>query len=186
MTTSEGAVPVQPTQARVCVEELYLAHHSHVREYLYRMCKNNHLADDLASETFERALRHLRRDDVTTNLHNPPGWLRAVARNLLTDHYRRAANRHEFASATVAEELEDVGSVDEAVIAAEALEEVRGVLMDLTPGQRAVIVLKLVHDLDTRETAERLGRTPQAVRSLRHKAVRRLNEARLTKVAVNE
>lgn len=178
--------PVQPAQdvpgEHVAhVEALYVAHHRTIRDYLYQRCRNGHLADDLASETFERAILHLIREDISS-LQNPVAWLKTVARNLLTDHYRRAANRHEIASANVAVGQEDSGALDQAILYAETISELGPVMKALTQGQRDALGGGLL-DLSTRETADRMGRTPQAVRNLRHKARRRINDL---KAAANE
>lgn len=154
------------------VERMYVDHHAAVRDYLMRLCRNTHLAEDLASETFERALRHLGQRDEP--VRTPLPWLRTIARNLLTDHYRRAITRREVAAADIEEEV----SEEEELAVVETMAEVEVLVAGLTPGQRQVVLLRALHDLDVRQTAAAMGRTPQAVRNLRHKATLRLVSSR--------
>lgn len=166
---------MEAARASAHVEALYIEHHDLIRDSLIRMCRNRHTAEDLTSETFERALRHLSRDGAVEHA-NPVAWLRTIAKNLLTDYYRKAATRRETPSAEPFEASDqdyEVGMMED-----EALRTAHRLLEPLTPGQRTVMVLRALHGYDTQETAALMSRSPQAIRSLRHKAMRRLAESR--------
>lgn len=182
---------MNPTEAASHAETLYRDHHGLVRDYVHRMCRNAHLSDDLAAETFERALRALNRPDATAH-ENPTAWLRTIARNLLIDHYRTAAYRRETSLSAdaidgVFDSTDDrmrtrdpFGSeqpADAALMEKEALREAGDLLDCLTTGQRQAIVLGAIDGYTPTEVADLMGRSPQAVRSLRHKAGRRLARA---------
>lgn len=81
--------------------ELYRRHHPAVHAFVYRRVRHRELAEDLTADTFVRALAHL---GTVQNVGRPyPAWLLTIAGNLIRDHWKRAATRHE----TVGAELDD-------------------------------------------------------------------------------
>jgi RNA polymerase sigma-70 factor (ECF subfamily) len=163
------------SEANEHADYLYRTYHGLIYDYLYRMSRNAHLADDLASETFERAMKALLREGAAKH-ENPTAWLRAIAKNLLTDYYRRAVNRKELASTIYDDDPVPCPPADEVYLQKESLAKTHAMLESLTPAQRDVVVLRTLGGYTTAETAELMGRTGQAVRSLRHKAMKRLVE----------
>ena len=67
-------------------EQLYREHYTTVYAYLLSLCGDRYLAEDLASETFLRALKHI---DSYDSRYAPTTWLCTIAKNLLFTHYRR-------------------------------------------------------------------------------------------------
>jgi RNA polymerase sigma-70 factor (ECF subfamily) len=59
---------------------------------LRRWTRSRDEADDLYQETFRRAIEKIRGGEVR-DPENLPAFLRGLARNLTTDHYRRTARR---------------------------------------------------------------------------------------------
>ena len=66
------------------LEQLYRIHTKAVYLYLYTLCHNHDLAEDLMQETFLRALCSL---EIARSELLP--WLLTVARNLYLDTWRR-------------------------------------------------------------------------------------------------
>lgn len=67
------------------IEQLYREHYHIIYGYLLTLCSDPALAEDLASETFERGIRNIgrfREGRITT-------WLCAIGRNLYLDECRR-------------------------------------------------------------------------------------------------
>jgi RNA polymerase sigma-70 factor (ECF subfamily) len=149
----------------------------------YRMTGSAADADDLTQETFLRAIE---RPPARTDLAWRP-WLVRVAMNLARDALRR---RRRFAqrqpwlpspietgdeSAPPAYELPpESGSPTEGRY--ELLESVSFAFLlaleALTPGQRAVLLLRDVFDYSVRETADALGMNEPAVKTAHHRACR--------------
>lgn len=151
-----------------------------------RLRGDHHLAEDLTSETFLRALRRI------DTAHNTRGrdvgaWLTTIARNLVTDHYKSARTRYE----RVLEELPEprgaearqaydvtpesrvVGKFDRDAAAV----TVTAAMAGLTPNQRQAIELyELAPQRDLAATAAQMGRQVGAVKALRHRAVRAMSE----------
>ena len=69
------------------IEDLYRQNYHIVRGYILSICGDEHLAEDIASETFLKAIRHHKSYDGNCR---PSTWLCTIARNLLYDEFRRS------------------------------------------------------------------------------------------------
>lgn len=131
-------------------------------------------AEDLTAVTFERALRALDRYDETKAGERT--WLLAIARNALTDHFRRESHRSTVSTDEHPVLLDQL--VDDAdVIASRAsVETLVAWLAALKPRQREVLALRFGADLSTPEIADHLGISEQNVHQLSSRALRALRE----------
>lgn len=154
-----------PTFAAVAEELL-----DDVFGYLLYLTKNWTLAEDLTSETFETALRRWKRYDPRRG--TPRAWLLAIARSTALDWFRadtRRRRREERAQATVPR-------VDDAGFGEGFSAELEEGLRALTSGEREVIALRVVLELDGEEAARLLGISPTAVSTRLHRALSKLEE----------
>jgi RNA polymerase sigma-70 factor (ECF subfamily) len=74
------------TLSREAIEQLYHEYHQPIQRYLERLVSNHETAEDLAHETFIKALRHWEQLDQATSVR---GWLYRIATNTAYDHLRR-------------------------------------------------------------------------------------------------
>ena len=158
------------------VGALYTEHHGAIVRYLSRQTRGNvSLAEDLAQETFVRAQRAA---DTYEDRGAPiSAWLYRIARNLLTDHVRKAVK-------TPAVQLFD--SHASQVVTRDTTGQIANVidltryLGRLTPQQRAVLEHRYLQGCSTRDTAEATGNTEAGVKKLQARALvnmRRMLEA---------
>jgi RNA polymerase sigma-70 factor (ECF subfamily) len=123
-----------------------------------------HCVDDLVQDVFERALRQI------AKLKEPSafaGWLIAIARNRVRDHYRRSKQSEEL------EEIagpERVSAHSEAAAAFDALRQ-------LPEAYRETLLLRLVEGLTGPEIAARTGLKHESVRVNLHRGMKMLREA---------
>ncbi|MEP7223901.1 MAG: RNA polymerase sigma factor [Actinomycetota bacterium] len=139
--------------------------------YLLYLTKNWAVAEDLTSETFEAAFKKWRRFNPRRG--TPRAWLLAIARTTALDWFRadsRRRRREERADA--AEPRRDNESAFGEGLSP-ALEEG---LRALTAGEREVVALRVILDLDSEETARLLGITPTAVSTRLSRALAKLEE----------
>jgi RNA polymerase sigma-70 factor (ECF subfamily) len=139
--------------------------------YLLYLTKNWAVAEDLTGQTFEAAFKKWRRFDPRRG--TPRAWLLAIARTTALDWFRadsRRRRREERADA--AEPRRDNESAFGEGLSP-ALEEG---LRALTAGEREVVALRVVLDLDGDETARLLGITPTAVSTRLSRALAKLEE----------
>jgi RNA polymerase sigma-70 factor (ECF subfamily) len=161
----QAARAASPSFAAVAEELL-----DDVYGYLLYMTKNWALAEDLTSETFETALRKWRRYDPRRGTHR--AWLLAIARTTALDFFRaegRRKRREERAEA--AEPRAGEPSFGEGLSP-----ELEDALRALSAGEREVIALRVVLDLEGDEVARLLGISTTAVSTRLHRALGKLEE----------
>lgn len=134
------------------------------------------LAQDVTGETFLRGLRRI--ESVSDQGRDVGAWFTTIARNLVTDHWKSSRYRLEQTTA----DLPDRGRVsgddpEQAVIDKETAAEVRRCVEALPPDQRECLRLRFWQDLSVTDTAAAMGRSDNAVKALRHRAVGALRTA---------
>lgn len=139
--------------------------------YLLYLTKNWAVAEDLTGETFETAFRKWRRFDPGRG--TPRAWLLAIARTTALDWFRADARRRRREERADAADFrrEDQGGFGEGL--SPLLEDG---LRALTAGEREVVALRIVLDLDGEESARLLGITPTAVSTRLSRALAKLEE----------
>jgi RNA polymerase sigma-70 factor (ECF subfamily) len=144
------------------------AHLDDVFGYLLYLTRDRALADDLAGSTFEKALRGWARFDARRG--SARTWLLGIARSTALDWFRAEARRQRREQAAAVPELHEEGFV-------EGLSpELEAALAGLSAGEREVIALRIVLELDGDATARLLGISPTAVSTRLSRALKRLEE----------
>jgi len=151
-------------------ERLFRTYHGTLVRYLTRRLGDRDWAEEVAQETFVRALRQ-------THIENERSWLFAVATNLVRDEARKDARRRRHLELLAAEQRDayeegpDV-SMERAFDAADA----RRALESLAERDRQALLLK-EEGLDYTEIAEILGIAVGSVGTTLSRARRRLAES---------
>jgi RNA polymerase sigma-70 factor (ECF subfamily) len=148
-----------------CVDTVY--------RYIYVRVGAAHLAEDLTSETFVRALRRI--DSFSWQGRDIAAWFITIARNLITDNAKSARFRMEVTTADMLDADTRIDSAPEVEVLqrlrdTRLLEAVKG----LKPEQAECVVLRFLQGLSLAETAEVLGKSEGAVKQLQLRAVRSL------------
>jgi RNA polymerase sigma-70 factor, ECF subfamily len=134
-----------------------------VYRYLHGRCGGDAgLAEELTQQTFLEAIRHRTRFAGRSEALT---WLIAIARNKLTDHYRRLEREERRRVRLTVREISVGGSADP-FQQLEDRDRVTAALRALPAAQRAALVLHYVDGLPVREVAERLQRSESATESL--------------------
>jgi RNA polymerase sigma factor (sigma-70 family) len=139
--------------------------------YLLYLTKDRPLAEDLTGETFETAWRRWRRFDPRRGTAR--SWLLAIARSTALDWFRADARRRRREHRVGVAELRRVEEHELGEGFSPALEEA---LRSLNAGEREVVALRVVLELDGEETARILGISPTAVSTRLHRALGKLEE----------
>jgi RNA polymerase sigma factor (sigma-70 family) len=157
-----AATPSFATVAEELLDDVY--------GYLLYLTKNWAVAEDLTSETFEAAFRKWRRFDPARG--TPRSWLLAIARSTALDWFRADARRRKREErAGVAELRVEASSFGESFSP-----ELAESLQALSAGEREVVALRIVLDLEGEETARLLGISPTAVSTRLSRALSKLEE----------
>lgn len=131
---------------------------------IYRLVGNVADAQDLAQETFIKALQ---RQDQLKDLEKSAHWLSRIATNTAIDFLRRHGRVSFAAIEDVVEPIVDreAISAEERILRAEKKAFLDRGLAELTPRERAALLLRDVEDLPAEEVAARLNCSKATVRS---------------------
>jgi RNA polymerase sigma-70 factor (ECF subfamily) len=144
------------------------AHLDDVYGYLLYLTRDRETAEDLASSTFEKALRLWSRFDARRG--SARTWLLGIARTTALDWFRSESRRRRREEAAARSER-----VEESFV--EGLSpELETALASLSAGEREVLALRIVLELDGDATARVLGISPTAVSTRLSRALKRLEE----------
>jgi RNA polymerase sigma-70 factor (sigma-E family) len=160
-----------PTRRKVSSEtrlaSLYYAHAGRARRLAYLLTGDPDLAEDLTQEAFIRLAGRF------GDLRDPDAFgadLRKTVVNLTRGHFRKLRverkylERERTRTRSAADRLPDV----------EQSEAVWDMLQRLPPRQKAAIVLRYYEDLSEQQTADALGCSVGAVKSLTNRAMESL------------
>jgi RNA polymerase sigma-70 factor (ECF subfamily) len=145
------------------------AHLDDVYGYLAWFTGDRVAAEDLAAETFERALRLWHRFDPQRG--SARTWLCQLARTVALDHFRSERRR------TRREQLAAVAERIEAPLADGLSPELERALRALTAGEREVVALRILLELDAATAARVLGISATNCSTRLNRALRKLEEA---------
>jgi len=158
-------------------DELYQKYHHDVFQFLFYMVRNKEQAEDLVQEVYIRVFKSYRRFEGKSSEKT---WLFSIARNVAIDFFRKQKGWKErllekFDWST--DQLKDKYPIPEEITVQK--EEIRWVYSCLefcTIDQRAVIILRYIHDLSIAETAQALGWTESKVKTTQHRSLKVLKK----------
>ncbi len=139
-----------------------------VFRYLYYRSVTREDAEDLTSEVFVRVVSSIKGQKGYF-----PAWLIRIAKNLLTDYYRKRGRSRE----TSLEEIEEPFS-DSNKDTKESLhpDDLRKMLDFLTDEQKEVIILRFIEGNTNEEVAKITNKSVGAIKALQFRALTALRE----------
>jgi RNA polymerase sigma-70 factor, ECF subfamily len=144
-------------------------HLDDVYGYLAWFTSDRFAAEELTAETFERALRLWHRFDPQRG--SARTWLCQVARTVALDHFRSERRR------TRREQLAALPDRVEAPFADGLSPDLESALAALTAGEREVVALRIVLELDAGTAARVLGISATNCTTRLNRALKKLEEA---------
>lgn len=135
--------------------------------------------DGLANDVFLKAFTGIGSFDGGEDRFR--SWVFTIAHNAVIDDRRRRSRRPK--TAPLDADVRNAHDDDLDVVLGD--ERLRGLLGSLAPDQRDVVLLRIVADLSIDDTATALGKKPNAVKQLQHRALRSLR-ARLAAEGVTK
>jgi RNA polymerase sigma factor (sigma-70 family) len=160
--------PAIRTSAPTTFADVAERHLDDVFGYLLYLTRDRALADDLAGATFEKALRLWPRFDPRRGTART--WLLGIARTTALDWFRSESRRHRREQQAAEPEAHDAGFTEGLSPALQAA------LGELSAGEREVVALRIVIELDGDQTARVLGISPTAVSTRLSRALAKLEE----------
>jgi RNA polymerase sigma-70 factor, ECF subfamily len=151
---------------------LFDHYHPSVYRFLYYRTRSQTLAEDLASETFFRALRSM--NNFRWQGKDFGAWLMTIARNLTTDHFKAGRTRLEQTTEDMGAHDDATDGPEDAVLAQLTNEVLLTALQELPKEQQECLIMRFLQGMSIAETAAVLGRSDGAVKQLQLRGVRNL------------
>lgn len=150
---------------------LYDAYAQKIYRFIYYKTHHTGTAEDLTSIAFMKVLEGI--GSFNPNKGTFSSWLYQIARNTVTDHWRKAKPTVDIED--VWDLTDDTDIVRDVDIAMKS-KQVRAAMAALQPRQREIITLRLWQDLSYKEIAEITGSTEGAAKMLFSRTVKELRE----------
>ena len=160
-----GAKPDAPSFATAAE-----AHLGDVHAYLVYLTGDRTVAEDLTAGTFEKALKIWNRFDPRRA--SSKTFLCGIARTVALDHFRAEERRRRRETVYAAQERQE----GDAPLVEGLSVELERALWSLTAGEREVIALRVLLELDGPAAARLLGISPTACSTRLSRALQRLEE----------
>jgi RNA polymerase sigma-70 factor, ECF subfamily len=152
------------------VDRLFRTYNAALVRYLTRRLGDRDWAEEVAQETFVRALRQ-------TSIQNERAWLFAVATNLVRDEARKDMRRRKHLALLAEEERDEMVEPEETTIErAQEAAMARKAVDGLAERDRLALLMR-EEGLDYNEIAEALELSPGSVGTTLSRARRRLVES---------
>lgn len=146
---------------------IYKRYRLDIYRYLYYRTGHLQVAEDLASEVFERMIRAIKK----SSFHNTSleAWLFQIARNLAIDHYRKMNVRdHVPLDETLVARGTDIDQAVEHQIVSDQLVQA---LKYVNDAQRDVIILRFAVSMPIAQVAKTLHRSEDSVKGLQRRGL---------------
>jgi RNA polymerase sigma-70 factor (ECF subfamily) len=151
---------------------LFDHYHPSVYRFIYYRTRSQTLAEDLASETFFRALRSM--NNFRWQGRDFGAWLMTIARNLCSDHFKAGKTRLEQTTEDMSLHDDVTDGPETLVLAQLTNNALLGALQQLPKEQQECLVMRFLQSMSIADTAKVLGRTEGAVKQLQLRGVRNL------------
>ena len=149
-------------------ERFYRAELPRVYNFFRYRLGDGPLAEDLTSETFERAWQH--REKYKRSLSALSTWIFTIARNIAIDHYRKRANEVPLAIDFPSNEME----LDDQAQQNLEFARLHTLLAQLTEREQELVALKYGAGLTNRAIASLCGLSESNVAIILHRAIQTL------------
>lgn len=153
------------------IEIIYDKYFKIIYRYLLSLCRDPHLAEEFAQETFLRALSRKAPEGEEDNV---TAWLHTIARNLYFQHYNKSRRRQEILKRNSGEHLAD--SPETEMMQKQEQLRIHRLLHELPEPYREVFMLRDFGELSFREIGEIFRRNEAWARTTYFRARKKLME----------
>ena len=163
--------------ALISPEELYVNYRDKVMRYINSHVSNEHDREDLLQQVFLNAVAAL--DGYDSSRAATGTWLYAIARNAVTDYFRRSGREPlavDEPDGEVYGGAYDGAEPEERLLTQETLEALARALEQLPERERNIVIWRFYHGFSARETAEKAGVSYANARFLQHQALKKLQQ----------
>lgn len=146
------------------LEEIYQKYYNDVYLYAFSLCKNHHMAQEICSDTFFKALVSC--DDTVPSIRF---WLLRVCKNCFIDRWRKAKKHRLISMEDLEIPAEESDPVNQ-ILKEEVHRSLYRAILQLPEQSREVLLLYYFQGFSGSQIAEMTGRSGGAVRTLLYRA----------------
>ncbi|MBC9798615.1 RNA polymerase sigma factor [Sinomicrobium weinanense] len=145
---------------------LFDRHHVYLYNFLYKMCGDEMLSEDLCQDVFYNIVRY------RTSYKNGKfvSWMFTIARNSLSSHFRQ----HRAKNAPLDELPLQVEPPENET--SENISQLQLALNQLETSDRELLILNRLHEIKYKELSEIVGSTPGAIKTKVSRALKKLRK----------
>lgn len=152
------------------LEEIYNYYFKDVYYFLYSLSKDKHVAEDLTSETFVKAIKAIESFKGNCDIKV---WLFQIAKNSYFSYLRKHKNLIELDS--VPEEKDDF-ALEKSVISLEESMKIHEILHNLSEPYKEVFSLRIFGELSFKQIGSLFGKTENWACVTFHRARNKISE----------
>ena len=152
-------------------EKIYQENFTLVYHYLLKLCQNRHLAEEITSETFFKAINGLDRFQGKCNLNS---WLCQIAKNSYYSYLRKNKQLVELDSRL--ELMDTTIDIEKQMIESITSEEICQMVHNLEEPYKEVFELRIYQELSFKQIASAFGKTENWACVTYHRARKKLKE----------
>lgn len=134
--------------------------------YLFVHVRDKEVAEDLTADTFMKAWKSI----STFDFKQPRPWLYKIARNLLTDHWRKKKPFALDENIEIVSEENLEANLDKKL----TQEQVQAAISKLPPKMQSVVAMRFILRYSARKTADSLQITEGSVRVIQYRALQKM------------
>ena len=135
------------------LEEIYNNYFKDVYFFIYSLSKDKHIAEDVTSETFLKAIKSIESFKGNCDIKT---WLFQIAKNSYYSHVRKHKNLVDIDS--VPEQKDDT-DIEKSVFSSEESMEIHEILHDLSEPYKEVFSLRVFGELSFKQIGSLFGKT---------------------------
>lgn len=154
--------------------QIYEMYYKRVFKYICYRIDDQHMAEELCSQVFERIITKY--GSFSGNDESLDSWVFTIARNTLTDHYRKKAQRFHFSLDSIMDMVSSKPSPDDLILTEENNTYLLRALGKLGERERSVVSFKYGAGLKNTEIAKLMGLSESNVSVILCRSLKKLKK----------
>ena len=154
-------------------EKIYRTYFNDVLLYIRRLSNDEHIAEEITSETFFKAMRDIEKFRGDCHIRV---WLCQIAKNCYYSYLKKAGKQTALPDMELSEIPEHGETVEERLIQSEEALKIRKLLHDIKEPYKEVFMWRVYAELSFREIGQMFGRTENWACVTYHRALKMIRE----------
>ncbi len=150
-------------------EAIYVQYFDSVYKFVFSLCRNEAIAEEITQEAFYRALEHIDRFEGKCKLYV---WLCQIAKNTLLTYVKK--QKRYLSETDIDLSQQSAPSFESEFLSKEAVQELHKLLHDLDEPYKEVFSLRIFGELPFSQIGELFGKSDSWARLIFYRAKKKL------------